>query len=281
MVIKSKAASEQPIEVQVKALFGFKTLPFAKTLEPDQMLMTAPHEKALGQLRYLADRCGIGTLVGAPGTGKSTVLRAFLASLGRTTYATCYLHETTCAVLDLYRSIARGFHIEPRHRKADVMRELREQLIRLARTKKTRPVLIIDEAHLLPSNFLDELRLITNFDEDARDEITLVLAGHPQLESNLSLAINEALSQRIVQRSRLRSLNRQEVADYIEFRLEHAGRSAALFLPDAVEAVAKASRGVPRLIDRICEQALLVALRLNKKDIDIEIVMEAAEEIEQ
>jgi type II secretory pathway predicted ATPase ExeA len=264
----------------MKAFFGFKSLPFSKNLKPDEILMTAPHEKAIDRLRYLADRQGIGILIGAPGTGKSTVLRAFLASLGRTTHAIFYLHETTCAVLDLYRSIARGFRLEPPHRKADVMRELREQLLKLARSKKTRPVLVIDEAHLLPSNFLDELRLITNFDEDSSDEITLVLAGHPQLESNLSLAINEAFSQRIVQRIRLRSLHASEVAEYLSFRLEHAGRTAPLFLPDAGEAIAKGSRGIPRIIDRIGEHALLLALKSKVTDIDAELIMEAVEETE-
>jgi type II secretory pathway predicted ATPase ExeA len=278
MATKKKARPS--IEISMKAFFGFKSLPFAKNLEADQVLLTNTHQKAIDRLRYLADRQGIGTLIGAPGTGKSTVLRAFLATLGRTTHAVCYIHETTCAVLDLYRSIARGFHLEPRHRKADVMKDLREQLLRLSRAKKTRPVLIIDEAHLLPSNFLDELRLITNFDEDARDEMTLILAGHIQLESHLSLAINEALSQRIVQRIRLRSLHPTEVADYINFRLEHAGRTAPIFLPDAIEAISKASRGIPRIIDRLGEHALLIALKDKHNDIDAELIMEAVEEIE-
>jgi type II secretory pathway predicted ATPase ExeA len=132
----------------------------------------------------------------------------------------------------------------------------------------------------LPRNFLDELRLLTSFDEDGRDDLTLILAGHPQLESNLRLAVNEALAQRIVIRIRLRSLHPEEVEAYLTLRLELAGRTAKLFLPDAVEAMARAARGIPRVIDRIAEHSLLLALRNKKTEIDAEIVTEAIDEVD-
>jgi type II secretory pathway predicted ATPase ExeA len=270
----------QRLEARLRSFFGFKAIPFAKDLEPDQLFRTDVLDQALDRLRYLVDRRGAGAIFGAPGTGKSTLLRTFLDSLGKSTHAVCYLTHTTCATLDLYRDIARGFALQPSFRKADVMRDLKDRLLKLARVQKLRPVLVIDEAHLLPSNFLDEIRLLTSFDEDSRDELTVVLAGHPQLESNLRLAVNEALAQRLVMKIRLRSLHPKEVEAYLQFRLERAGRTARLFLPDAVEAVARASRGVPRLIDRIAEHALLLALRDRRKEIDAEIVTAAVDEVD-
>jgi general secretion pathway protein A len=239
---------------------------------------TVAFDTAIERLTYLADRQGIGLLVGTPGTGKTTALRAFLHALPRAGSAICYVCHTSCASLDLYRDIARGFQIEPRFRKADVFRELKDRLLRLSREKKLRPILVIDEAHLLPSCFLDEVRLLSNFEHDGEDHLTLILAGHPQLESNLALAVNEALAQRIVVRIRFRSLSVTEVGDYLAFRLERAGRTAKLFLDDAVAALAKASRGVPRLVDRLAEHSLLLAFAAKVKEIDVEIVTEAMAE---
>jgi type II secretory pathway predicted ATPase ExeA len=141
-------------------------------------------------------------------------------------------------------------------------------------------VLVIDEAHLLPTRFLEELRILTNFAIDARDGLTLVLAGHPQFETNLRLAVNEAFAQRVVMRVRLSSLSRDDVERYVLHRLERAGRTARLFLPDALEALTKASRGVPRLIDRLGEHALLIALRDKKKEIDADVVTQALDEVD-
>ena len=268
------------IETQLRSFFGFKSLPFAKDLEPDRLFENNAWAQALDRLRYLLDRRGIGTLFGAPGTGKSTLLRAFLSDLGRSAYAVCYVAETTCASLDLYRQIARGFQLEPRFRKADVLRDIKERICKLSRIQKLRALLVIDDAHLLPVGFLDELRLLTSFEQDARDELTLLLAGHPQLESNLRLAVHEAFAQRIVQRVRLRSLHPEEVEGYLNFRLELAGRTAKLFCPDAVEAIGRAARGIPRLIDRVAEHSLLIALRDKKKEIDSDMVTEAVEEVD-
>jgi type II secretory pathway predicted ATPase ExeA len=270
----------QRLETRLRSVFGFKSLPFTKDLDVDRLFQTEMWQQALDRLRYLVDRRGIGAVVGAPGTGKSTLLRSFLNSLGKATHAVCCVTHTTCATLDLYRDIARGFQLQPRFRKAEALADLKERLLKLSRVQKVRPVLLIDEAHLLPVGFFDELRLLTSFDEDTRDDLTLILSGHPQLENTLRLAVNEAIAQRIVLRIRLRSLHPEEVGGYVSFHLERAGRTAKLFLPDAVEALARASRGIPRLIDRLAEHALLLALRDKRQEIDADLVTQATDEVD-
>lgn len=267
-------------ESRLRAFFGLKSLPFTKAQHEDDVLQTPAFEQALERLRYLVDRRGIGVLLGAPGVGKSTLLRTFLASLSKTAHAPCYLTHTTCGVLDLYRQVARGFDLVPRFNRADVAREIKDRLERLLGQQKVLPVLVIDEAHLLPTTFLEELRILTSFAGDSRDSLTLLLAGHPQLESNLRLAVNEAFAQRIVLKVRLASLSRAEVERYVAHRLERAGRTAKLFLPDAIEALTKASRGIPRVLDRLGEHALLIALRDKKKEIDAEGITQALDEVE-
>lgn len=268
------------IEAKVRNFFGLKSLPFIKDLDPDQVFRTDNHKLALDRLHYLLDRKGIGAVFGNPGTGKSTLLRSFLSPLGKAHYAVSYVTHTTCAALDLYREIAHGFQIEPRHRRSDLVRDIKDRIQKLARTQKVQPVLVVDEAHLLARGVLEDLRLLTSFDEDARDDLTLVLVGHPQLETNLRLAVNEALAQRIVIRVHLRSLTIEEVGPYISFRLERAGRTAKLFLDGAVEAIARASRGIPRVIDRIAEHAMLAAALAKKPDIDADLVTDAIDEVQ-
>ena len=274
------SADRQRLETKLRSSFGLKRIPFSKDLEPDELFVTEYFTQSLDRLRYLVDRRGIGAVFGAPGTGKSTLLRAFLAGLGKAAYSVCYVSHSTCAVLDLFREIARGFAIEPRYRKADVIREVKDRILKLARGQKVQPVLVVDDAHLLPTHVLDDLRLLTSFDADSRDDLTMVICGHPQLEANLRLAINEALAQRIVQRVRLRSLHPEEVDAYLRFRLELAGRTAKLFLPEASEAIARAARGIPRLVDRLAEHSMLIALRSKRTEIDNEVVTEAIDEVD-
>jgi general secretion pathway protein A len=268
------------LEAKVRNFFGLKMLPFIKNSDPDHVFRTDSHNTALDRLHYLLDRRGIGAVFGNPGTGKSTLMRAFLNPLGKAHYSVCYVTHTTCATLDLYREIAHGFQIEARYRRSDLVRDIKDRIEKLARSQKVQPVLIVDEAHLLSRGALDDLRLLTSFEQDARDDLTLVLVGHPQLETNLRLAVNEALAQRIIVRARLRSLTADEVGAYLTFRLQCAGRHAKLFLDDAVEAITRASRGIPRVIDRIAEHAMLQAVQQKKAEIDADLVTDAIDEVQ-
>ena len=269
-----------PLETAIRAYFGFKQLPFRKDFTGSEFFPTTACSKVLKHLRYLVDRKGIGTLVCPPGTGKSTVLRVFMDSLSRTAYTVCYVSHTTCSVLGLARQIAQGFGLEPRYRRADVLADLRARLEKLAVQQKTQPVLVFDDGHLLPVRFLDELQILSSFGTDGRDELTLVIAGQPQLRANLSLAVNESFSQRVVLRLELEPWGHDEVASYLDYRLQRAGRTAKLFKADALRAVVKAARGIPRLVDRVAEHSLILAFEAKRKTIDVEIVTAALERVE-
>ena len=268
------------LETQLRAYFGFKQLPFRKDFTQGEFFPTASCARTLKHLRYLVDRKGIGTLVCPPGTGKSTVLRVFMDSLSRTAYTVCYLPHSTCSVLDLVRQISRGFGLEPRYRRADVLSQLKERLEKLAVQQKTQPVLVLDDAHLLPGRFLDELQILSSFEVDGRDELTIVLAGQPQLRANLALAVNESFSQRVVLRLDLEPWTRDEIAGYLDYRLQRAGRTAKLFKQDALNALVKAARGIPRLVDRVAEHALILAYEEGQKTVSVELVTAALERVE-
>jgi len=266
------------IESELRAFFGFHELPFTKSSRASEPFFTDAFNEALERLSYLAERRGIGALIGEPGSGKSTLLHFFLRSFSRATHAICYVEHTRCTSLDLLRAIARGFGITARYRKVDVLADLEERIVRLSREKRIQPILVLDEAHLLAPSALDEIRLLTSFEEDTREDLTLLLSGHPQLISKLTLAVNDALAQRVVLRIKMENLDRQQVERYIEFRLEMAGRTAGLFLPDAIEAIVRASRGIPRVIDGLCELSILHAWKGKRLEIDAELVSVAVDE---
>lgn len=152
------------IETKLRAFFGLKTLPFLKPAATEEYLQTSNLAVDLEKLRYLVDRRGIGLLTGGPGTGKSTLLRAFLSGLSKNTYCVSYVAHTTCCAIDLLRLIACGFDITPSHRRADIGRQIKDRILKLSRQNKIQPVLVIDEAHLLACQLLEELRILTIFD---------------------------------------------------------------------------------------------------------------------
>jgi general secretion pathway protein A len=270
--------TEPTLLSRMRSAFGFRSLPFGK---PDEDRLDFEHlDYARGRLEYLLDRQGIGLLVGPPGVGKSTLLRGFLQGLNRAVYSIAALQHTTCATLDLCREIAHALQLTPSIHKAVVVRQIRERLRKLSAEQKIRPVLVIDDGHLVPPGFYDELRLLAGFDDEAREHLTLILSGQPQLETILRLAVNEAFAQRIALRIRLRPLSHEEVQRYLNLRLEQAGRTAPLFLPEAIEALALGARGLPRLVDRIAEHSLLAALQERKNQIDSAIVNRAIEEVD-
>ena len=203
-----------------------------------------------------------------------------MASLNRGSHVVCDLTHTTCGVLDLTRSLARGFGLEPGVRRSDMFEAMKAQIVQLTGSRGFRVVLVVDEGHLLPVGFLDELRILASFDSDGEDRLAIVLAGQLQLEATLRLAVNEAFAQRVIVRQRLEPWKRDEVARYLQFRLARAGRNARLFLPDAVEAIAKAAQGVPRLVDRLAEHSLLLAYEGGRKEIDAALIEAALAEVD-
>lgn len=268
------------LEPQLRAYFGFKQAPFSKDFKAAEYFPSQACGRVLARLRYLVDRRGIGSLICPPGTGKSTVLRVFMDSLSRTAFTTCYVSHVTCSVLDLVRQIARGFDLEPRYRRADVLSDLKQRIEKLATQQKTQPVLVIDDAHLLPPRFFDELQVLSSFEADSRDDLTIVLAGQPQLGASLALAVNESFAQRVVLRLELAPWDRDETAQYLVYRLQRAGRTATIFTPAAIVAIVKAARGIPRLVDRLAEHALLLAFEQRHREIDVDLITAALDQVE-
>jgi len=266
---------------QLKSFFGFTAAPFTSEVKSDDYFSYPQFDKALDRLRYVADRRGIATLTAPSGAGKSTLIRAFMDNLGKTQFFPAYVPEATCSTVELYKAIAFAFDIQAPFFKILIIRQIKERLLNLFQNRKVTPVLILDEAHLLHRPFFDELRILLNFDADCSNLLALIIAGQPTLDSSLRLNINEALAQRIIARIRLPGFDRPLAEAYIQHRLKLVGRTAPIFLPDALEAIYTYSNGAARRIDRVAETSIYIAFSRRHKDIDLDTVNLAIAELDE
>ena len=261
-----------------KTHFSLARYPFEPSLEIDQLFPVQGQQEAASRIRHLVELRGIGVLTGEPGCGKSTVCRQVAGGLHPGLYLHRYVSLTTGSVADLYETLSRAFGLEPAYQRSRAFRAIRTEVTRQIRESRQFPFLMIDEAHLLRGELLEELRLLTNYRMDSDNRLCLLLAGHTELRHRLAMAAYESLSQRVVVRCHLAGLSHEEVHGYLLHRLKLAGAGVPLFQDDAVVAIAQLSNGVPRRIDRIAHLALWAAALEKRTMVDPADVEKAVSE---
>jgi len=242
-----------------KTHFSLARYPFEPSIEVDDLLPLKGQQEALSRIRHLVELRGIGVLTGEPGCGKSTVCRQMAGELHPGLHLHRYVSLTTGSVSDLYETLSRAFGLEPVSQRARAFRAIRTEVTRRIREARQLPVLVVDEAHLLRGELLEELRLLTNYRMDSENRLCLLLAGHTELRHRLAMAAYESLDQRIVVRCHLAGLQPDEVEGYLLHRMKLAGADVPVFRDDAVRSIAQTSNGIPRRIDRVAHLALWAA----------------------
>src|ERR1043166_1743380 len=260
--------------------FGFRIAPFNITPDPDLYCTNAVYQEAFASLQYgITAKRGFMLLTGEAGTGKTTLLHKLLRSLGPDTHSV-FIFNTQIKFDDLLRLTLEDLGL-PRHSpdRVTLIESLNAYLIeRLAEGHIT--CLLIDEAQNLSSETLEGLRLLSNLETDKEKLLQIVLVGHPELETNLDQPEVRQLKQRVTVRCRLSALKRTEVGSYINFRLKAAGYEGHnLFSDGAVERIVAYSDGVPRVINIICDNALLTAYALCQKEVSGEVINEIASDL--
>jgi len=259
--------------------FAFTRLPFETLAETDELFESSARREAEARLGHLVDLRGIGMLTGEVGSGKTTVCRHLTAQLHPGLYRVHYVSLTTGNVLDMYKSIAWEIGIAVERSRSSAHHAIRTEITRLANEAKQLPVLVVDEAHHLRNDVLEDLRLLTNFAMDSEQRLCLVLVGLTELRRRLSMAVHESLSQRLVVRHHLSGLDRDEVDAYIKHRLRLSGCELPLFEEPAVEALFQSARGLPRQINRIAHYALAAAALDKARTVNADHLQHALEEL--
>ena len=261
--------------------FGFSDLPFRVTPEPGFFYNNAVYQEALATLRYgIEARKGFIVITGEVGTGKTTLLK-LLMQRAEPIIHTAFVFHPRQAFTELLRFIVKDLGIPASTNDKSVLLEQLNQYL-IDQLKRGHIVaLLFDEAQQLSDDSLEELRLLSNFETDTEKLIQIVLMGQPELEQRLDRPELRQLKQRVALRCRLAPLSGHEIHEYIEFRLKTVGYDGKeLFDRKALDKIARHSRGIPRLINVICDNALLNAYATGKKTLSPEIIEEVASDLQ-
>jgi type II secretory pathway predicted ATPase ExeA len=267
-----------------KAYFNLARNPFELTPDPSFLFSTKRHNEALAALYYGVRRHkGFVVVTGEVGTGKTLLLRCLLQLLKQSTdVAYAYLFNSLLSPSEFLQYILADFGLSfSGKNKSELLFDLSQFLISRG-SKKLTTVLIVDEAHHLSAQTLEEVRLLTNLETTEDKLLQIVLVGQPELDMKLDSVGLRQLKQRIALRAQLDALDENETKGYIERRLQIAGRgdnASQLFTASAITAVYRHSRGFPRLINTICENSLITAYAKQVQSVTPEIVENVSKEL--
>ncbi len=260
--------------MELTSRYGLEFNPFLKNSR-EILFEGAEYKEARFRLDYLAQTKGFGLLTGAPGRGKTTLVRSWAAALNPSLYKVVYTSLSTVTVNDFYRNLATMLGAQASYRKTENFHSIQEEINRLAMDKRKTPVIIIDEANYIKNSVLNDLKILFNFEMDSRDRAVILLVGLPQLNNTLQLSIHEPLRQRIIMNYNLDGYTKEEGRSYIEWKLRKAGCVDPVFDDAAIEAILNASDGTARMISKLCNAALVIGHSQSAARITNEIVMQA------
>src|SRR5690348_8522462 len=249
------------------AYFGFTENPFNLSPDPEFLYRSPQHEEALANLIYgVRSRKGFIVLTGEVGTGKTTMLECLRDYLDTHRIEFAFLFNSRLTPDQFFEMMAYDFDLQcDRKSKTEVLFALNALLLQQAERGRT-CVLIVDEAHNLDWDVLEEIRLLGNLETRQGKLLQIILSGQPELDRKLDAPNLRQLKQRIVLRCSLNPLTPEECAAYIDTRLAHVGMpNQQIFSPELMEEIFRRSRGTPRLINAICDNLLLTAFAEEQK----------------
>lgn len=257
--------------------FGFRSKPFGKTPDPSFLYESRQHREALARLEYAVEEKELALLVGDIGSGKTTLSRALIDRVGESRPVILLINPRLTPT-QLLRAVAKGLGVEPARFRHEMLDQIHTRLFELHEEDRE-PLLMIDEAQLIPAKAtFDEIRLLTNFQLDDQNLLSVVLIGQPELADRLERNAYAPLRQRIGMRYALGPLSVEETIEYIEHRIRVAGGSTNPFTEDAMREMHALSGGIPRIINTLATTALLDAFGEDETSVEPPRIASAARE---
>jgi len=252
-----------------ESFFGMDKTPFARNIPADKLYESSAINETLGRLSYVADRQLFAVVTADSGCGKSTLIRRFSEELQANEYIFLYLSDSKLTPRWFYKGLLDQLGLESRYYRGDSKRQLQQQIEIIRNVQKKKVVCVLDEAHLLEKETLEEFRFLLNYRFDSTSPMAVVLVGQTELwEDKLRLQRYAAIRQRIDMYCTLPHLDRAETEKYIRSHLDYSGCTQELFTTKALDEVFQASSGILRIINRVCEKSLMYAYQQQKRLID-------------
>jgi len=254
--------------VCLQSFFGFSKTPFTKYMWAAKMFESQSQGELLKGLHYWREMRGIAAVFGKPGLGKSITLRRFREELDKREYQPYYLWNLRTTPLGFFRSLSRVLQLPPYQYLADMFDAVSSAFGRMEEDTHKHPLLILDDGDNLTPEVLEYLRLLTNYQMDCEDRVSLILCGTEVLQGRLREYRNRAFRQRVNYCHSLKPFSIEDARAYVDFHLKRAEAPPDLFTEGAVTWLYAVSQGVPRCFNQAAVQALIQAATYRKERID-------------
>ena len=257
--------------------FNLSDLPFTKEISAHRLLKLPSVEKALASVRLLVQTRGIGMLIGESGSGKSCVIRLLDSEMNPGLHKLLYFCHSSIGILEFYIHLCSAFGLEVKRTRAAMFRDIKDRILSLNDSSHIHPILVLDDAHLLCTEILQEIRLLTNFEIDSRNALTVLLCGQQTLTKKFGLTQLEPLANSIVIQTHLTTLPKEETFSYIEQRIAQVGGNTGMFTQNALTLIHQASAGIMRTINTIAQAAMMKAYLGKSQQVEAECVQSVIE----
>ncbi|MGG3675164.1 AAA family ATPase [Heyndrickxia faecalis] len=260
-----------------ESFYNMTHTPFSRDIPTEKLYDSPMMQEILGRLKYTAERQLFAVLTGDSGTGKTTTIRKFVDRLDDGKYKVLYLSDSKLTPRHFYKGLLEQLGCEAKFYRGDAKRQLHREIELMRGIHGVQPVVIVDEAHLLAREMLEEVRFLLNFKMDAQSPMSLILVGQSELWDRLHLQSFAAIRQRIDIQFKLGYYDRAQATEYITMHLQYSGVTEQIFTDVALDEIHRFSGGTARLINKICTHCLLYGAQNRHRIIDDHMVKRVIE----
>lgn len=257
--------------------FGLSATPFTRDIPVKNLFMTEQQSEIQARLEYAAQMQWFALLTGDCGSGKSTLIRKFAKEIDGNGYKVLYLSDSQLTPRHFYNGLLEQLGAQGKFYRGDAKRLLHHEIELMRGIQGLKPVVIVDEAHLLDREMLEEIRFLLNFKIDSVSPMALILVGQSEIRDKLNKQIYLAVNQRVNLKSHISYLDESQTKAYILHHLRYAGSVSDIFSDNAVSEIYRYSSGSPRLVNKACIHCLMYGAQRQKKIIDDAIVRHIAD----
>lgn len=260
-----------------ESFYGLIHIPFSRDIPTQELYPSLLLDETLGRLEYAAERRWFAVITGDCGVGKTTTIRRYAETLNPSLYKVLYLSDSKLTPRHFYKGLLEQLGYESKFYRGDAKRQLHREIEVMKGIHNLQPVVVVDEAHLLDREMLEEVRFLLNMNMDARSPMALILVGQNELWDRLQLQAYTAIRQRIDLQCKLTHYDRSEAETYVKRHLDYAGATRDIFSEKAIDEIYRYASGTARLINKVCTHCLMYGAQNGHRIIDDHMVRRVIE----